>query len=39
MNKYFVNTDSFKEGNDNTFAKISILIFMLKPYMNSSEPP
>ena len=38
MNKYFVNTDSFKEGN-NTFAKISILIFMLKPYMNSSEPP
>ena len=37
--EYFVNADSFKKNNDNTFAKTSTLIFTAKPYMNSSKPP
>ena len=37
--KCFVNADSFKKAVVSTFAKPSILIFMVKPYINSSEPP
>ena len=38
-NKCFVNVDYFKKPVDSVFAETSILIFMVKPYMNSSEPP
>ena len=38
-NKHFVNADFFKKGVGNPFAKTGILIFMVKPYINSSEPP
>ena len=35
--KYFVNPDAFKKAIGNTFAKTSILMFIVKPYTNGSE--
>ena len=39
INKYFVNAEYFKKAVGSAFAKTTILIFMVKPYMTSSEPP